>query len=369
MIVTSVTTYLLPAFAPADGWSGGKPFLLVKLETDNGLVGWGEAYALTGRERAIEEMVLALGRAQVVGKAAGPRAFRSGAVLDFAQMRTGIDFYCALSALELALWDLAGKQQGAPVHALLGGAVRERIPLYVNTWSDRTRTLEEVVARTKSLTDQGFTGVKIYPLQFSDMDAAEELVRLVRDAIGPVCHMMIDLAAVEDPHLALAAGRRFAAYDPFWFEEPVTSDDLETLAHFRAKLPMRIVSGERHGGKFRFREMLERRVADVLNPDIAGSGGILEILEIAAMAEAFSVGVTPHSHNSNTVALAAMLQVSAVMPNLVTAELYPDFTASGERFAKVDTEIADGHVTVPQAPGLGVTIDEAVLDKLTDGRQ
>ena len=368
MTVTAVTTYLVPAFPSADGWSGGKPFLLVKLETDGGLVGWGEAYALPGRERVIEELVLTLGRALLVGQTATPRAFRSTAVHDFADKRTGIDFYCALSALELALWDLAGKQMDAPVHALLGGALRQRIPLYLNTWSDRSPSIEQVAARAKSLTQQSFTALKFYPLQFSGMDEAERMVRQVRDAIGPVCRLMIDLNALDDPHLALTAARRFAPYDPFWFEEPVTSDDLATLARFRAKLDLRIVSGERHGGKFKFREMLEQRVADVLNPDIAGCGGILEILEIAAMAEAYSVALSPHNYNSNTVAFAAMLQVSAVMPNLMMAELYPDFTTSGERFAQVDWEITDGAATLPQAPGLGVTIDEAALAKLAEGR-
>ena len=124
--------------------------------------------------------------------------------------------------------------------------------------------------------------------------------------------------------------------------------------------------GERHGGKLKFREMLEHRVADVLNPDIAGCGGILELSEIAAMAEAFSVSVSPHNYNSSAVAMAAMLHVSAVMPNLLTAELYPAYLAIAARLASCDFQIVDGQATLPMAPGLGVTMNEDVLRSLSE---
>lgn len=365
MKIKEIKTYLTTSVLSADGWTDVKPFLFVKVEAGSGLTGWGEAYALAGRERAIEQTILSLADALVDHEIAGPRSFRSGAVLGFADKRTGIDFYCALSALELALWDLLGKELGAPVHQLLGGALRERIPLYVNTWSTLSPSMEQVVDRCRYLKDAGYKAVKIYPMQFPSLDQAEESVRRIREALGPETDIMIDLNALDDPHLALMAARRFEAYDPFWFEEPVTSDDIETLRRFRSKLDLRIVSGERHGGKFKFREMLGRGAADVLNPDIAGCGGILEILEIAAMAEPHSVAVSPHNYNSATVGMAAMLHVSALMPNLLTAELYPDCLAIGEAFAQVDFEITDGEATLPQSPGLGVSIDEAALARFS----
>lgn len=368
MKITGIRSYLTAAAESPDGWSGVKPFLFVKLETDSGLEGWGEAYALAGRERGIEQIMLALGNALLGRDMPGPRAFRDFAVRGFADKRTGIDFYCAMSALELALWDLQGKQLGAPLHQLLGGAVRERIPLYVNSWSDREPSLGMLLARVEKLRDEGFDAIKIYPLQFAGLEAAEDCVRRIRETLGQGVEVMIDLNALDDPNLALQAARRFEPYRPFWFEEPVTSDDLGTLSEIRAKLDMRVVSGERHGGKFKFREMLAARAADVLNPDIAGCGGILELLEIAAMAEAHSVAVSPHNYNSTTVAMAAMLHVSAVMPNLLTAELYPDYLAAGEVFAQVDFSIEKGCATLPQSPGLGVTMDEAALRAVSQER-
>ena len=364
MKIVSVTTYLLGAQDSPDGWTTVKPFLFVKLATDAGLEGWGEAYVLAGRERAIEQMILSLGERLSGRPTAGPRAFRKDALLGFADKRTGIDFYCALSALELALWDLAGKRLGAPLHQLLGGAVRDRIPLYVNVWSDRAPSLGQVVARCVKMRQQGHGAIKIYPLQFPGLDQAEACVRQIREALGPAAEILIDLNALDDPNLALQAALRFEAYDPFWFEEPVTSDDLDTLAEIRRRTRLRVVSGERHGGKFKFREMLEKRACDVLNPDIAGCGGILELLEVAAMAEAFSVAVSPHNYNSTTLGFAAMLHCAAVMPNLLTAELYPDFLAAGAAIAESDFEIADGAASLPQAPGLGVNMKEDVLTAL-----
>jgi galactonate dehydratase len=167
--------------------------------------------------------------------------------------------------------------------------------------------------------------------------------------------------------LPLEAGRRFEAYEPFWFEEPVTSDDLDTLGYIRSRVRMRVVCGERHGGKPRFREMLDKWAVDVLNPDMAGCGGILDSLEVAAMAEAFSVAVSPHNYNSPTIAMAAMLHAAALMPNLLTAELYPDYLACGARFAETGFDIAAGEATLPRSPGLGVTINEDALSRVAVG--
>lgn len=362
MKVTRIKTYLLGPQDSTDGWSTVKPFLFVKIETDKDLVAWGEAYALSGRERGIQEFIASLGQT-LVGKAApGPRAFRQNAVIGFADKRTGIDFFCAMSALETALWDLKGKALGAPVHALLGGAIREQVPIYVNTWSDRGPSQTQVVERAIALRDSGFNAIKIYPMQFDGLKNAADFVERARTALGPDTDIMIDLNALDDPHLALQAAGRFASHDPFWFEEPVTSDDLGSLREFRSKTKLRIVSGERHGGSHKFRDMLEQRAADVLNPDIAGCGGILEILDIAAMAAPYSVLVSPHNYNSTTVAMAAMLHAAAAMPNLLTAELYPDYSGVGEAFAETDFEIADGFASLPQSPGLGVKMDETVLE-------
>ncbi len=361
MNITKIKTYLVGATASLDGWTDIKPLLFVKIETDAGLHGWGEAYVLEGRERAIEQIVFLLAQGLTDREAPGPRAFRRHTAFRIADKRNSFDFHCASSALELALWDLEGKRLGAPVYQLLGGAIRPEIPLYANTWSDRSPSLQQMVDRAVRLKQDGFSAVKIYPMEFSRLDESEDFVARVREAVGPDTDIMIDMNVMDDPHVALEAARRFEPHHPFWFEEPVTSDDLETLSYVRSRVTMRVVSGERHSGKYKFREMLERRVTDVLNPDIAGCGGILELLEIAAMAETFSVAVSPHNYNSTTVAMAAMLHVSALIPNLLMAELYPSYVDLGRQFAQCSFEITDGSATLPGSPGLGVEVDEEAL--------
>jgi galactonate dehydratase len=361
MQISSVTTFLTRASDTPDGWTGVKPFLFVKIATDAGIDGWGEAYALDGRERVIERMIHALAGGLAGAEAPGPRTFRTGHALRRADRRTGLDFYCATSALEIALWDLAGKRLGAPVHELLGGALRTRVPLYANIWNDRPQPLDAMVRRAEAMRDRGFTAIKIYPMQYPRLDDAEACVRRIREALGPDMDIMIDMVIPDDPHLALEAGRRFEPYRPFWIEEPAGSEHAETLKHIRARLGTRVVTGERDGGKERFREILQHGCADVLNPDIAGCGGILEILEIAAMAQTHGVAVSPHCYDSTAIGFAAMLHACALFPNMLAGEFFPAFEVVSANFAQCDFTIADGAATLPRTPGLGVTMDETAL--------
>lgn len=368
MRVSNIRTYLVGPTASPDGWSKGKTVLFVKVETDGGIAGWGEAYALRGRERAIEEIILSLGRELIEGLETSPRAFRTNVAVQMASKHPSMDFSCAVSGLEIALWDVAGKSLGVPVHQLLGGALTDRIPLYVNTWSDCPPSPEALAARCRALKEQGYRAVKIYPMKYPSLTQSEECLRQVREAVGPDTEILLDLSVLDDPHQALMAARRFEPYAPFWFEEPLTGEDLDALCDLRAKVDMRIVTGERQSGKHRFREILQKRAADVLNPDIAGCGGILELMEIAAMAEAHSVMVSPHCWNSTTIAFSAMLQVCAMIPNSLPAELFFDYLAFGETLAQCGFEIRDGYATLPQAPGLGVTMNEEVLAAVASER-
>jgi len=250
------------------------------------------------------------------------------------------------------------------VYRLLGGRLRGAIPLYVSAWSDRKPSIDLLVARAEKTKADGFRAIKIYPMEFSPLAEAEACVHRVREAIGWDADLMIDLNGLDNSYLAIRAARAFERYEPFWFEEPVSSDDLSALSYVRAASRLRIVSGERHGGIFRFREILECRAADVLNPDICGCGGILEFLAISALAQAFSAQMTPHNYNSMTIGMAAMLHVSAVIPNLLVAEYVPAFQAMSDQLAKCDFRIADGAAGLPDAPGLGVAMNEQALTKL-----
>lgn len=364
MNIVSVTPYLVGAKPSSDGWSNGQIVILVKLETDDGLVGWGEAYALGRRQRAIREIIIALGEAVMQMGQASPRAFLSRIAAPLASKHPGIDYASATSAIEIALWDLLGKATGLPLHALLGGAVVDRVPVYANAWDFPTQAPEAIAARCAMMRDQGFGAVKIYPLRQPTLEGAEACVRLTREAVGPDVDIMLDFAVQQDRRRALRAAHLFEPYAPYWIEEPIAGDDIDSLAEFRAATTARITTGERQCGLRHYRNVLAGRAADVLNPDIAGAGGILTMLEIGAMAEAHSVLMSPHSWNSTTVAFLAMLHTCAVMPNAVYAELYYDYLELGAEYAVCDYAIEDGYVRLPQAPGLGVTMDEDALRAL-----
>ncbi len=359
MTITRVQTFILETPERADAWARPRPLIFVRLEAKDGIVGWGEAYPLHGRVRAIQELISSLGETLIGVDDSGPRPFRNAAILNFADKRAGIDLYAAISALEMALWDVAGKRLEAPIHQLLGSALRTQIPLYANIYSTIDRSTEGYINRAVAMVERGFTRLKFYPMDGRTLLEGEDCVARVRDAVGSGIELMIDLNGLDDSHLALQAGLRFAPYDPFWFEEPVSSDDVSCLSDIRARLPLRIVSGERHGGKFRFRELLEARAVDALNPDISTCGGIQELLEIAAMAEACSVTVTPHNFNSTSIAMAAMMQAASLIPNLLPAEYCPDDAAFGEIICRTDITIANGTATVPKMAGLGAALCEA----------
>jgi galactonate dehydratase len=361
MKITGVTPYLVGPRPSSDGWSEGQIVIFVKLETDTGLVGWGEAYALSLRQRAIREIIVELGEALKRMSEATPRAFLHHIAKPMDTKHPGIDYSSAVSAIEIALWDLLGKTAGQPVHALLGGALVDKVPVYANAWDEPVQTPEAVANRCAMMHSQGYRAVKIYPLRRSTLAEAEACVRLTREAVGPDVDIMLDFSVQKDPRQALRAAQLFEPYYPYWIEEPVAGDDLDAMAEFRANTNSRITTGERQSGIRHYRNVLAKRAADVLNPDIAGAGGILEMLEIGAMADAHSVQISPHSWNSTTVAFLAMLHTWAVMRNAIYAELYYDYLELGAELADCDYIIEDGYASLPHKPGLGIEMNEDVL--------
>jgi L-alanine-DL-glutamate epimerase-like enolase superfamily enzyme len=209
-------------------------------------------------------------------------------------------------------------------------------------------------------------GTKIYRMQLPGQDQAEACVREVRNAVGRDVGTMIDLDDLDDPYLALEAGRRFEAYGLFWFEVPVTSDALDTLGYIRFRVRMRMVSGERHGGKPGLREILEKRAVGVLNPDMAGwrdtrgargrrHGG-------SALGRGIAAQLPQHDDCDGS-------DAPRCRPDAEPAHgrLYPDYLACGARFAETGFDIAAGEATLPRSPGLGVTINEDALSRVAVG--
>jgi galactonate dehydratase len=362
MKVTAVTPFIVDS-------GSGKNWLFVKVETSDGLHGWGESYTQADRDQSIAAHVRQLGR-YLGGRDAGQiRHFTHWAYHDFAAKRGAMDFWSAVSGIEQALWDLAGKRLGVPVVSLLGGPCRERIRVYANGWYAGARTAEAYAAKARATVARGFTALKFDPfpgpwrthIAREAERQAVETVRAVREAVGPSVDLLIEVHRRLAPMHAVRVARLLEPFDPFWYEEPVSARDLRALVECRRQTRIPIVTGEELYTRYEFRDVLERRAADIINPDVCSVGGIEELRSIAAMAEAAHVVVSPHNYNSTTVGLAATLHVSAAIPNFLIAEYFMNFEPRGEEVAVAPLRVERGYLAVPTAPGLGIELREDVL--------
>jgi galactonate dehydratase len=201
-----------------------------------------------------------------------------------------------------------------------------------------------------------------------DERTAVENVRIVREAVGPDIDILVEVHRRLSPMSAIRVAKEMAEFKPYWYEEPVPVENVDALAEVRNRIDLPVVTGETLCTKVNFREVLEKRAADILNPDVSHCGGILELKEIAAMAEAHYVAVCPHNHNSTTVSLAATLQVAAMIPNFLITEYFVNFKEKGNELLETPFELVDGHFLIPTGPGLGITINEDALENMAYSR-
>ncbi len=341
-------------------------FLLVKIETDTGLAGWGEA-TLEGNTPAVAGAVDQL-MAMITGE--DPRRIEHL----WQRMYRG-NFYrggpvlcTAISGIEHALWDILGKSLNVPVHALLGGAVRDRIRVYGQIHG---RTPEQVLEQYRQRRAEGLTAFKLPipgPVKILDtpetVERVADLMAAVRDEAGTAIDIALDAHGRLSPAVAIQMAAALAPYHPMFLEEPCLPENVDTMVTIARSTPIPIATGERLLTRWGFREVIEKQAAAILQPDPAHAGGILESRKIAAMGEVYYMAVAPHCPLS-AVALAACLQLDACLPNFLIQE----FVSLGEDLLVRPFVIENGYVAVPQGPGLGIEVDEEKLAALAyDGR-
>lgn len=361
MQITAVKTFIVNP-------GTGKNWLFVKVETDSGLYGWGEAYTQADRDRAIEIHVQQLGRYLTGRNPFDIKHFTFLAYNDYANKRGSMEVYCAISGIEQALWDIVGKATGQPVYNLLGGQCRDKVRVYANGWGGGG-TPEEVAEKAKAVVNKGFTALKFDPfpnpwrayIDRKQEDEAVAKVAAVREAVGPAVEILIEVHRRLAPMHAVQVARRLEEFRPYWYEEPVSFRDLDSLVEARHQINIPIVTGEEVYTKLEFKQVFERRAADIINPDVCNVGGILELREIAAMAEVYHVAVSPHNYNSTTLGLAATLHATAGMPNFLMTEYFVNFEALGAELAITPFTVENSYITLPTTPGLGIDLDEAAL--------
>ena len=371
MQVTDVKTFIVAPESHRAGMIGSKNWLFAKVETDDGIVGWGEAYTQLDRDRNIERHIHDLRRYLIGRNPFHIKQFMRVIYDDFAGRRGSMDLYCAQSALEQALWDVVGKSLNVPIYNLLGGPCRDQIRVYANGWYGGAREPQQYAEMAVATIERGFTALKFDPFPgnwrlYVDKQVERSAianVRAVREAVGPDIDLLIEVHRRLAPMHAVRVARQLEEFAPFWYEEPVPAENVSALAEVRRNVNIPIVTGEALYGKSAFREVFEQRAADIINPDVCNCGGILEMREIGAMAEIYYVAMSPHNYNSTTIGLAATLQVAACMPNFIITEYFVNFERTSKEIAVNPFVVRDGWIALPTAPGLGIEIDEDGLRK------
>ncbi len=356
-----VVTLQAPLDEPA-GVSRGRALdargaAIVVVETDAGVTGVGEG---VGPEPYIVETIVEEKyRSSLVG--ADPleteRLWSELLTEDLYWDRKG-QGVSAASGVDIALWDIAGKHYDAPVWRLLGGSGTERVQAYASDlfWDDP----EAMADRAAGYVDAGFPAVKTHLGR--GVDADEERVRAIRDAIGDA-DLMVDMNCGYDYPDAFRAGRMLEEYDVYWYEEPLSPYDADGLADLRSELAVPIATGENEYTKWGFRDLFERRAVDYAMPDAMRCGGITELRKIAALAETFDVVCTPHSFSTG-VGLATTLQVMVASPACEWLELDVTDYDLYEPLLADPLDIDDaGRVAVPTSPGIGARLPEDIVDE------
>lgn len=347
MQITEIKTYLMHAGTPGTRSWSARNWLFVKIFTDEGIYGVGEA---SGWPRVVETAIADLAPILI-----GEDPFHIEKLwhkLFIAMMghgMTGIVGSGALTGIEMALWDLKGKALNLPVWNLLGGKIRDRIRLYPHAHTPERA--QELVARGFSALK---TGGVAEPLQ---------RIRAIREAVGAGVDLMVDAHGPPwlTPRDAILLGQALEEYDLLFYEDPVPPENIEALARVAASVNLPIAAGERHAGMYGVRELIEREIVDVVQPDTGRAGGLMQMKKIAALAEAHNVLIAPHDGSLGPVAEIAAVHLLASVPNCLILEHLEDDVPQRYEVMEPQPEIVAGHMIVPDRPGLGIDIVEEAI--------
>lgn len=378
MKIAEIETFQLSAplerpFGWSQGWIGHRSVGLVKVTTDDGIVGWGEGCG--GAAAAVVENDFA---PVLIGEDPTNRIGlwqKMFAMQYNANVAVGLGG-SAISAVDTALWDITGKALNQPVYQLLGGRARDRVAvyatgLYYTEGEFPTRLLDEALGYVEA----GFKGMKT-KVGGLPMDEDVKRVAALREAIGPDIKLMVDANQAYNATSAIRIGNRLADQDILWFEEPVNAQDIEGYLQVKSALPMAIAGGENLRTRYEFSHFLSRRAYDIAQPDVINVGGVTEMRNVAMTANTQGIQVNPHVWGS-PVMIAASLHVASTIPlcppsggpepyvqePVMEFDRTPSRIREGLMAEPFDQQ--DGFLAVPEGPGLGVEIDEKAVRQLS----
>lgn len=357
MQITEIETFAM--------WANWVNWLFVRVDTDEpGVYGWGEA-SLHGSTRAVETAIHEMAATLIGRDPAGVEAhwyrlyhgwrWRGGAIL-----------MTALAGLDAALWDIEGKRLGVPVYRLLGGPLRDRFRHYASHWCPGAETPEDAAWWAKEAVRRGYTAFKWSPIRAADLEKygeagaisrGRDMMAAAREAAGPDVDIAVECGESFTPRSAVLVGQALAPYRPLWLEEPIGFENARAMAQLRADMPVPIAAGERLLSRYEFRELVEAGAVDVYQPDLMHAGGITEVKKIAALVDTYYRPVAPHVPGG-PVMYATTLHLAASIPNFLIFEDMEDDREVREAISTTPLpRVVDGHILVPEGPGLGVDLD------------
>ncbi|GAA6201894.1 mandelate racemase/muconate lactonizing enzyme family protein [Aquicoccus sp. SU-CL01552] len=358
---------------PAPGW-GGRYWILVKLTTDTGITGWGECYASSVGPEAMGHVIRDVFTRHMEGE--NPenielmfrRAYSSG----FTQ-RPDLTVMGAFSGLEIACWDILGKDRGRPVHALIGGRMNDRIRAYTYLYPLNQHDLaefwtspEQAAEAAADCVARGFTAVKFDPAgpytmrgghmpAMSDISTSVAFCKAIRAAVGDRADLLFGTHGQFTTGGAIRLGQALEPYSPLWFEEPIPPDNVAEMARVAQSVRIPVATGERLTTKAEFAAVLQSGAATILQPALGRAGGIWEMKKVAALAEVYNAQMAPHLY-AGPVEWAANVHLAASIPNILMCETIE--TPYHDALIKGTIRTENGFITPPEAPGLGIEVDE-----------
>lgn len=358
---------------PAPGW-GGRYWILVKVTTDTGIVGWGECYASSVGPDAMQAVIRDVFDRHMAGE--NPEnielMFRRTYSAGFTQ-RPDLTVMGAFSGLEIACWDILGKDRDRPVYALIGGRMNNRIRAYTylyplphhdvnDFWSSPELAAETAVEMVR----RGYTAVKFDPAgpytmrgghmpAMTDISLSVQFCKAIREAVGDKADLLFGTHGQFSTGGAIRLAQALEPYNPLWFEEPIPPDNVAEMAKVAQATSIPISTGERLTTKAEFAQVLQQGAATILQPALGRAGGIWEMKKVAAMAEVYNAQMAPHLY-AGPVEWAANVHFATSIPNILMAESIE--TPFHDALIRSSITVENGYITAPDTPGLGIDVDE-----------
>lgn len=366
MIITNVNAYM--------HFSVWRNIIFVKLETDEGIVGIGEA-TIRNKEMAVKAAILEHLKPLVLGKSPFEieKFFQTAFIKD--AWRNGAVFNSAISGIEMAMWDIIGQKLNQPIYNLLGGRIYNKIPVYANTWFMEAKTIDDYALAAKHVVeDLGFRAMKWDPFKAGEIDENTTerkkvdlgiaCLKAVREAVGNDVELFLELHGSLSYDGALRFAKKSEEFDPGFLEEPMHPDDFTGYRKLANRSNVAIAAGERYFTRFSHRQLNEEGFYSIVQPDLTHCGGILETSKMASMADVYGLKFAPHNSGGPAGTMASMM-VDASAPNFYIQEFSIENFSLSQAFFKSGVPYENGYVLLEDKPGLGIEPDWGEIEKET----